>query len=156
MWKFLPLQEREILAFAALDSAAMSHLGPARAMSLSMPPDVPPRQEREDTDSHYLKVVDTGLPARNAASDAGEIVSAAVQSFDDSNKERERRQARSRERRKMVPLTQALALRYEIRRIWDQFKRRYFLNQTFAGIVISHPLKLHILVAADLTARKRP
>jgi hypothetical protein len=96
--KFLPIQERDIPAFAALDAAAMEHLGLARAMSLSTPPDAPRRQEmieewttkdfakREETDSHYLKVVDTGLPAKDGASDVGEIVSAAVQSFDDSNK----------------------------------------------------------------------
>ena len=45
MLKFLSLQEHDIPAFAALDSAAMAHLGLARAMSLSMPPDAPPRPE---------------------------------------------------------------------------------------------------------------
>lgn len=88
--QLLPLQEQDIPAFAALDDAAMATSRLARAMCLSAPPGAPSRQETIEqwakkgitkSDTYYLKIVDTDLPAKDGACDEGEMISAAIWRF---------------------------------------------------------------------------
>jgi hypothetical protein len=131
----------------------MEHLKLARAMSLSMPPEAPSRQEiieewtrkgftkRRETDSHYLKVVDTELSAEDGAGNEVEIVLAATSLFNDS-KEGSRKTGsaqvpnEAKEQRKENEDPADTGVRAEIRRKRDLFKRDYFPNQKFASRVV--------------------
>lgn len=149
--KILFFQEQDIPAFAALDAAAMGHLALARAMSHSMPSDATPRQQmieewtregfakRGETDTHFLKVVDTSRPAKHGASDEGEIISAAMWAFHKVEEKTEKPDMASvadndaQENKKEGPSDTGVGT--EMRKQWDLLKRDYFSNQPFASMI---------------------
>jgi hypothetical protein len=160
----LPLLEQDIPAYAALDAAAMATLGLARAMSLSAPPDAPPRQQMieewtkkdlatlEETDSLYLKVVDTDLPATHGATDEGEIIAAAYWTFgeggDAARKGNEGKGRAGQEDEKKEGLA-GTGIGVEMMREWEEFRREFFPGQPYASEIAIHLLSYERFRALD-------
>lgn len=157
--KLLPLQERDIPAFAALDEAAMKDSSLAQAISLSMPHGAPTRQETIEHwtrtgftkhDTYYLKVIDTDLSPKDGASDEGRIISAAIWRFREGDHGKqtevqasEEGQATGKQKQERKPVAPDIFA--EIGRQFDEFRKTSFPGQTFFS-----GLAFYLIIASHL------